>query len=114
MHVDEITIVSPDFPDGLSFGPVTLQRQWEGSVETRDELPVMLTPRCGQFLGIRWYLERYKARGVFTVTRDQILFRPTAALLVERAAWWRRAGYLFLTSWSPRRLRIREHAPSDR
>jgi len=114
MHVDEITIVSAAFPGGLTFGPVTLDRPWEGSVETRDELSVTLTPRCGQFLGIRWYLERYKARGVFIVMRDQVLFRPSAALLVERAAWWRRAGYLFLTCWSPRRLRVREHAATDR
>jgi hypothetical protein len=97
MEVDEITVPSAYVPGGLSFGPVTLESAWEGALDSRDELPVTLTPRCSLFLGIRWYPERYHTRGVFNVTRDHIAFRPTAHVSIERAGWWRRVGFRLLT-----------------
>ena len=110
MEVDEITVPSPDCPAGLTFGPVTLEDVWEGSGDLSDELPIALTPRCRQFLGIRWYPETYRTRGVFSVTRDRIMLRPTAPVLIERATWWRRFGYWLLAHWRPRRQRAREHS----
>jgi hypothetical protein len=109
MEVDEITVPSPDLPDGLSFGPVTVERGWEGAVDPRDELPVVLTPSCCEFGGIRWYAERYRARGVFTVVRDQIVFAPTVPVARERVAWWRRIGYRLLRRLTPRLQQSRQH-----
>jgi len=114
MEVDEVTVPSPDLPAGLSFGPVTLDSASDGTVNTRDELPVTLTPRCCQFLGIRWYLEQCRTRGVFHVRRDRIFFTPTAGVSITRAAWWRRTGYRLFTFLKPRMLRPREHAALDR
>ena len=92
MEVDEITVLSPVFPDGLTFGPVTLEGVWDGRAEPRDELPVRLIVRRRRFLGVQWYAERYRTRGVFTVADDRVRFRPTARVARERAAWWRRLG----------------------
>ena len=114
MEVDEITVLYPDCPGGLTFGPVTVQTPYEDAAEARDELPVTLTPRRQRFLGILWYVERYRTRGVFTVARDHICFRPTASVLLERAAWWRRAGCRLLNYWRPRRHARREHTAPDR
>ncbi len=86
----------------------------EGAVDTRDELPVTLTPRCRQFLGVRWYLEEYQTRGVFHLKRDQVFFTPTAAVSIKRAVWWRRVGYRLFTCLTPRTRRHREHAALDR
>ena len=113
MEIDEITVPSTDVPGGLSFGPVTVEGAWEGALDTSDELPVTLTPRCCRFLGIRWYGERYHTRGVFSVTRDHIAFRPTAALAVERADWWRRVGFRVL-SWREANGTSHAHRTPDR
>jgi len=114
MEVDEITVLSPDFPGGLTFGPVTLESAWEGSPEVRDELAVRLTPRRLQFLGIYWYAERYRTRGVFTVADDHVHFRPTAGVSRERAAWWRRFGCRLLERWQLRAQPSGAHALRDR
>ena len=114
MEVDEISIPSPDVPGGLTFGPVTLEHAWEGPVDLKNELPVIITPRSRRFMGIRWYRETYRTRGVFHVTRDRIMLRPTAAVSIERATWWRRFGYWLLTWRSPRPLCARESSPTDR
>ena len=114
MEVDEITVPSPDFPGGLSFGPVTLDNGWVNGVDIRDELPVTLTPRCCRSLGVRWYRERYRTRGVFTVMRNHILFTPTAPVVVERAGWWRRLGYLIVACWTPGARRQNEQAARHR
>jgi hypothetical protein len=100
MLLDEITVTSQDLPEALSFGPVSLRTACEGPVDSRNELPVTLTPRCYQFLGIQWYRERYRTRGAFEVQRDQISFRPTEPILVERAALWRRLGFRLLGRFS--------------
>jgi hypothetical protein len=113
MVVAEITVPSKDLPDGLSFGPVTVDSGVAGSVDARDELPVTLTPCWYQFLGVRWYVERYRTRGVFNVIRDQILFTPTAPLLLVRAAWWRRLGYRLLACCGRRAERSHQHAAAD-
>src|SRR5215510_13253386 len=102
MEVDEITVLSPVFPDGLTFGPVTLESAWDGRAEPRDELPVRLTVRRRRFLGIHWYAERYRTRGVFTVANDRVRFQPTADVALERAAWWRRVGCRLLERWRSR------------
>ena len=114
MEVAEITVPSPDVPEGLSFGPVTVDSAWDAAVEAHEELPVTLTPRSCQFLGIRWYAERYRTRGVFSVIRDRIVFKPTAPVVIDRAVWWRRLGYGLLTRCGPRRSRSRQHAAADR
>src|SRR5437867_2415704 len=113
MQVDEVTVPSPDLPEGLSFGPVTLQSFGRGSFDNYDELPVMLTPHRYQCLGVTWYFERCRTRGVFDVKRDEILFTPTGPVLTERASWWRRAGYRLLSFLGQRAPRAREHAASD-
>ena len=102
MEVDEITVLSPAFPDGLTFGPVTLEIAWDGRAEARDELPVRLTVRRRRFLGVQWYAERYRTRGVFTVADDRVRFRPTSRVARERAAWWRRVGCWLLERCRPR------------
>ena len=110
MEVDEVTVPSPDSPEGLSFGPVTVESGWEDRVNPSDEVAVTVTPRCCECLGVRWYLETYRTRGVFSVARSQILFHPTAPGVVERAIWWRRLGYRVLARVSPRAHRTREHS----
>ena len=97
MEVNEITIPSPNFPGGQTFGPVTLELTWEGPVDLKDELPVIITPRSRRFMDIRWYPDVSRTRGVFTVTGDRIMLRPTAPVVIERATWWRRLGYWLLT-----------------
>jgi hypothetical protein len=92
MEVDEITVLSPVFPGGLTFGPVTLESAYDGRAEPRDELPVRLIVRRRRFLGIQWYAERYRTSGVFSVADDRVRFRPTSRVARERAAWWRRLG----------------------
>ena len=97
MEVDEITIPSPDFPGGQTFGPVTLESPWEGPVDLNGELPVMFALQYCRFFGSSWYSQICHTRGVFDVTADRITLRPTAPVLIERAAWWRRFGYWLLT-----------------
>ena len=96
---DEITVTSQDLPEALSFGPVSLRTACEGPVDSRNELPVTLTPRCYD-LGVQWYRERYRTRGAFEVQRDRISFRPTEPIQVERAALWRRLGFRLLGRFS--------------
>lgn len=104
MEVDEITIPSPDFPGGQTFGPVTLdENAWEGPVDLKSELPVTFVPRRCRVFGIDWYRQVSRTRGIFSVTANRITLRPTAPVLIERAAWWRRCGYWMLT---------RSHQPS--
>lgn len=93
MNVDEVTIPSLDFPGGQTFGPVEIEPSWDGPADWREELPVAMRPRSRRFLGVCWYPEVYFTRGVFTVSGDRILIRPTAPIVVTRAAWWRRLGY---------------------
>ena len=114
MEVNEITILSPTFLGGQTFGPVTLEPAWEGPVDLKDELPVIITPRGRRCMGIHWYPEMACTRGVFTVTGDRIIFRPTAPVVIERTTWWRRCGYRLLTFWSPRQPGTRESSPTDR
>jgi hypothetical protein len=51
MEVDEITVPSPDFPAGLTFGPVRLEDVWEGSVDPErgpaDRPDAALSPVLG-------------------------------------------------------------------
>lgn len=108
MEVDEITIPSPDFPGGQTFGPVTLEDTEEGPVNLKAELPVTFALQHRRFFGISWYSQTCQTRGVFNVTADRIAFRPTAPVLIERAEWWRRFGYWLLT----RRNRA-SSAPAD-
>ena len=97
MEVDEITIPSPDFPNGETFGPVTLERGHEGGVDPRRELPVTFALERRRILGIDWYPQTYHARGVFNVTRDRITLALTeASVVVERASLWRRCGFWLL------------------
>ena len=114
MEVDEVTVPSPDVPAGLTFGPVTLEDVWEGPVDVRQELPVTMTPRCRRFLSIRWYRETYRTRGVFHLTRDRIMFRPTAPVSIEPATSWRRFGYWLLTCGSPRQRRAPTRSATNR
>ena len=93
MEVDEITIPSSNFPGGQTFGPVMLEDAWEGPIELDDELPVTFALQRCRLFGISWYPQICRTRGVFTVTADRITLRPTAPILSERAAWWRRVGY---------------------
>ena len=83
MEFDEITISSPDFPGGQTFGPVTLEHTWEGPVDLNGELPVTMTRRARRFLGVPWCPEVYRTRGVFTVTGNRIMLRPTASVVIE-------------------------------
>jgi hypothetical protein len=108
MEVDEIMIPSPDTPGGQTFGPVTLESTWDGPVDLKGELPVAFAPERCRFFGIGWYRQIYRTRGVFSVTANRITLRPTAPVLIERAAWWRRCGYWLLA----RRNRARS-APAD-
>src|SRR5262249_27068966 len=97
-----ITVLSPVFPDGLTFGPVTLDSAWDGRAERSvDELPVRLIVRRRRFLGVQWYAERYRTKGVFTIADDRVRFRPTARVARERAAWWRRLGCWLLERCRP-------------
>ncbi|MBI3490933.1 MAG: hypothetical protein HY047_03955 [Acidobacteria bacterium] len=110
MEVDEITIPSPDFPGGQTFGPVTVEGMWEGPIDLNDELPVTFAPQRCRLFGIGWYSHICRTRGVFNVTADRITLRPTAPVASARAAWWRRLGYWLLT----RRLTLPSwpHGPS--
>lgn len=92
MTVAEMTIPSPDFPSGHTFGPVTIELT-DGAVDSDGELPVTFSPEMCVFLGVRWFPDVYRSRGVFAVRADRIIFRPTARVRAERAEWWRRAGY---------------------
>lgn len=97
MEVDEITIPSPDFPNGQTFGPVTLERGHEGPVDPCRELPVTFAPQRRRRLGVDWYPQIYHARGVFNVNRNRITLALTdAPVVIERAIWWRRFGYWLL------------------
>jgi hypothetical protein len=92
MRVAEMTIPSPDFPCGHTFGPVTIELA-DAGIAADGELPVTFAAEMCRFLGIRWFPDVYRTRGVFAVRADQIIFRPTARVVAERAEWWRRAGY---------------------
>jgi hypothetical protein len=97
MEVDAITIPSPDFPNGETFGPVTLERGHEGPVDPRRELPVTFVLQRRRMFGVDWYSQICHARGVFSVVRDQITLTLTdAPVVIERATWWRRFGYWLL------------------
>lgn len=97
MEVDEITIPCRDFPGGQTFGPVTLEDTWEGPVDLREELPVTFAlQRCRAF-GISWHSQVCHTRGVLDVTADRITLKPTAPIVIEPAAWWRRFGHWWLT-----------------
>lgn len=97
MEVDEITIPLTDFPDGQTFGPVTIERGHEGAMDPRREVPVTFVLRRRRRFGVDWYPETYHARGVFSVVRDQITLALTdVPVVVEHATWWRRVGYWLL------------------
>jgi hypothetical protein len=108
MEFDEITISSPDFLGGQTFRPVTLEHAWEGPVDLNEALPVIMMRRSRRFLGVRWYPEVYRTRGVFNVTGNRIILRPTAPVVIERTGWWRRLGYWLVTCWRPRAHARRE------
>jgi hypothetical protein len=113
MEVVEITVPSPDFPDGETFGPVTLEPVWEGPVDLDLELPVIMTPRRQRFLGVRWYPEVCRTRGVFAVAGDRIILKPTAPVVIARAAWWRRLGYWLLTRRLAHSVNHRERSRAE-
>lgn len=114
MEVDEVTIPSPDLREGHTFGPVTVESPWKGPLDPRDEVPVAFAPQFYRLLGIIWYAETHRTRGVFSVKGDQIALQPTAPTLVERAAWWRRAGYWLLTQLDRKGVvRTLRSSPSD-
>jgi len=97
MEVDEVTIPSPDFPGGQTFGPVTLENAWEAPVSLTGELPVTYVPHRVRLFGIDWYRQICRTRGVFGVTANRITLTPTAPVLIERGAWWRRCGFWLFT-----------------
>ena len=56
MEIDEITIPSPDFPDGQTFGPATLHESArEGPVDPTRELAIRFVPQRCRVWGIDWY-----------------------------------------------------------
>jgi len=93
MEVDEITIPSPDFPGGQTFGPVRIEGRCDGPVDVRRELPVTFAVHHCRRFGIGWYPQRCQARGIFTVVANRITLTLTAPMVIERAAWWRRLGF---------------------
>jgi hypothetical protein len=94
VEVDEITIPSPDFPNGQTFGPVTLER---GHEDPGRELPVTFALQRRRRFGVDWYPQIYHARGVFNVNRNRITLALTdAPMVIERATWWRRFGFWLL------------------
>jgi hypothetical protein len=109
MEVQEVTIPFREFPENHTFGPVTVESPWIESADSSREVPVTFAPRRYRFLGIIWYAETYRTRGVFSVKGDQIALQPTAPTFVERTAWWRRVGYWLLARLS----RTRSTEPRD-
>ena len=105
VEVDEITIPSPDFPGGQTFGPVTIDGRWDGPVDASRELPVTFAVHHCRRFGIGWYPQRCRTRGIFTVVADRISLTLTAPMVVERAAWWRRLGFWLLSRSRGSRLR---------
>ncbi len=98
MEIDEITIPSADFSGGQTFGPVTLDESArEGLVDPTRELPMTFVPQRCRVWGIDWYPQICRTRGIFSVTANRITLRPTAPVMIERAAWWRRCGYWMFT-----------------
>jgi hypothetical protein len=93
LEIDEVSVPSPDFPNGQRFGPVTLESGRVGPIDVHSELPVTFAMRRRRVLGVDWYAGTCHARGVFTVRRDRISLVLTAPVVVDRAAWWRRFGY---------------------
>lgn len=87
VEVDEITIPSPDFPNG--------------PVDPCRELPVTFALQRRRRFGVDWYPRIYHARGVFNVNRDRITLALTdAPVVIKRATWWRRFGFwLFARSY---------------
>lgn len=114
MEVQEVTIPFREFRERHTFGPVTVESLWIGPVDSRSEVPVTFAPQLYRFLGIIWYAETHRTRGVFSVKGDQIALQPTAQILVERAAWWRRAGYWLLAQLDRKAVvRTLRSSPSD-
>jgi hypothetical protein len=102
VQVDEITIPSPDFPDGQTFGPVTLAVERDVVRDSRFEVPVTFAARRRRVFGVDWYPHLYHARGVFSVVGDEITLALTEApIRIEPAAWWRRLGYWLLGRPAP-------------
>ena len=96
VEVDEVTVPSPDFPDGQRFGPVTVESGRDDPFDTQSELPVAFAIQHRRLFGIDWYPGVCHARGIFNVTRNRIRLRLTTPVVVDRAAWWRRLGYWVL------------------
>jgi hypothetical protein len=102
VQVDEITIPSPDFPGGQTFGPVTLTTDLDVAVGQRLEVPVTFAPRRRRIFGIDWYPHLCHVRGAITVAGDQItLVLMDAQMQIQPAAWWRRLGYWLLARPEP-------------
>jgi hypothetical protein len=93
VEVDEITIPSPDFANGLTFGPVTIESGWGGPFDAQAELPVAFALHHRRLFGVDWYPGTCYGRGVFSVIRDRITLRLTAPAVIEPAGSWRRFGY---------------------
>lgn len=84
----------------MTFGPVTLdERPLEGAGDLAVELPVVFTLESCRVMDLDWYREQYRTRGVISVTANRITLRPTASVLITRAAWWRRCGHWAFTGW---------------
>ena len=96
VEVEEVSVPSPDFPDGQRFGPVTLEGGHGGPVDMQPELSVAFAIERRRVLGIDWYPGICHARGIFYVTRDRIRLRLTTPVTIDRAAWWRRFGFWVL------------------
>jgi hypothetical protein len=109
MEVREVTIPFREFPENHTFGPVTVESSWIESADSSREVPVTFAPQRYRFLGIIWYAETYRTRGVFSVKADRITLQPTGPALVERATLWRRVGYWLLARLS----RTRSTEPRD-
>ena len=96
MEIDEITIPSPDFPDGQSSGRRHLMRaQRKGRLTRPASCQSGLSHRC-RVWGIDWYPLISRTRGTISVAGNRITLRPTVPVLVERAVWWRCCGYWML------------------
>ena len=105
LEVDEITIPSPDFPKGHTFGPVLLVLG-STTVDSKLEVPVSFAFQRRKMFGIEWYPQICRVRGVFRVNRDRItLVLTDAPVVIERASFWRRIGSWLVTRSSRTKTR---------
>ena len=106
MEVERVIVASPNFLEGQTLGSVTVEYAWEGPVNLNDEVAVTLMSGCEYRFGVVWYSTICQTQGVLDVTADRIHLKPTAPIVFERAAWWRRLGYWLLMRAGCRRAEV--------